>query len=97
MKSGLTMPKSRPSFDARLEIKRALYGLTFGLLAVPPLDFAVGRLLLGPYEGTAGGFFGTFYGDLVHGAPGAVALVIGPYSLVLLIRLTTHALKRIGD
>ena len=83
--------------DPRLEVKRALYGVAFGLLAVPLVDFMIGRLLLGPYEGTGASFFSTFYGDLVHGEPGAVALVLGPYALLLLGRATRHALRQIGD
>ena len=71
------MPRQSKELDPRLEVKRALYGIAFGLVAVPLLDFGFGRLLLGPYEGTGAGFFTTFYGDLVHGAPGAVALVTG--------------------
>jgi hypothetical protein len=90
------MPPSTRKTDARVEVKRALLGLGLGLVLVPVFVFGFGRLTLGPYEGTIGGFLGTLYLDLVKGAPGAVGLVLGPYGLYVLWRLTRVIAERAG-
>jgi hypothetical protein len=90
------MAKSKSTFDARVELKRALLGIGLGLVFVPVLVFAFGRIALGPYEGTLGGFLGTLYLDLFKGAPGAVGLVVGPYGLYALWRLTGVLAERAG-
>ena len=87
---------AKSTLNPRLELKRALLGFGLGLVFVPVLVFAFGRIALGPYEGTLGGFLGTFYLDLFKGAPGAVGLVLGPYGLVVLWRLTQALAERAG-
>ena len=87
---------AKSTLNLGLEVKRALLGIGLGLLFVPALVFAFGRIALGPYEGTLGGFLGTLYLDLFTGAPGAVGLVLGPYGLVVLWRLTRALAESAG-
>ena len=54
---------AKSTLNLGLEVKRALLGIGLGLLFVPALVFAFGRIALGPYEGTLGGFLGTLYLD----------------------------------
>ena len=90
------MSRNHPAWNSRLEVKRALYGITLGLACVPILVFALGRIFLGPYEGTVGAFLATLYLDLLKGAPGAVGLVVGPYALDVLWRATLAFADRAG-
>jgi hypothetical protein len=58
-----------------------------GLLLMPCLIFAVGRLILGPYSG--GNLFALwhdFLGALGTGSIAAWFIVVGPYLLVWLLR-----------
>jgi hypothetical protein len=89
--------RSARPLNWRLEIRRALLGLGLGCLLMPILVFAVGRLLLGPFEGTVGSFLGTIYGDAIHGTPSAIALFIGPYFLYAVATATFRIAARAGE
>ena len=65
----------------------------FGALVMPFLIYAGGAATLGPYEGGLMPFLGKLYGDIAHGAAGAIALVLGPYVLLTLLRVTTRPLR----
>ena len=81
----------------RRELRFAVFGVLFGIVALPFLIYAGGAASLGPYEGGLTGFLAKLYGDLAHGAPGAVALVLGPYVALQLLRLTSRPLRRRSD
>jgi hypothetical protein len=79
------------------ELRFAVGGLVFGAVVLPFLVYAVGAATLGPYEGGLMPFLGKLYGDIAHGAPGALGLVLGPYVLLQLLRVTTRALRTPRD
>jgi hypothetical protein len=83
-------------FDSRIELKRALLGLGLGLVLVPLFVFVFGRIAFGPYEGSIGEFLATLYLDLLKGSPGAVGLVLGPYGLYVIARVTWLLAERVG-
>jgi hypothetical protein len=58
-----------------------------GALVLPAAIFAVGTLLLGSYTGGMGKFYQSFIQDLIAGLPRTWSLVIGPYVLIMLLRL----------
>jgi len=82
-----------PSHAWGRELRIAVGALLFGVLVLPFLVYAGGAATLGPYEGGLMPFLGKLYGDIAHGAPGALGLVVGPYVLLQLLRLTTRPLR----
>jgi hypothetical protein len=85
------------SAGVRHELRLAVGGLLFGVLVLPFLIYGGGAATLGPYEGGLMPFLEKLYGDIAHGAPGALALVLGPYLLLQLLRLTTRPLRKPRD
>jgi hypothetical protein len=79
------------------ELHYALAGLAFGAGILPILVYAAGAATLGPYDGGLQPFLGTLYGDLAHGAPGAIALVLGPYALFQVLRVVSRPLRHRED
>jgi hypothetical protein len=58
-----------------------------GLLVMPCLIFATGRLVLGPYaHGNLFGLWQDFLGSLTTGSASAWFIVLGPYLLVWILR-----------
>jgi len=86
-----------PTPTARRELRIAVAALVFGAVALPFLVYAAGAATLGPYEGGLAPFLGKLYGDLAHGAPSALGLILGPYLLLQLLRLTTRPLRTRRD
>jgi hypothetical protein len=87
-------PAGGRSPTARRELRFAVAGLVAGVVVLPFAIYVAGAATLGPYEGGLAPFLGKLYGDLAHGAPGALALVAGPYVVFQLLRLTTRPLRR---
>ena len=56
-----------------------------GLVILPALAYAVGQVIIGPYEGTGGlpGYLGSLYRALRQGHPSAVVLVSSPLVVVV--------------
>jgi hypothetical protein len=79
------------------ELRFAVGGLVFGAVVLPFLVYAGGAATLGPYEGGLMPFLGKLYGDVAHGAPGALGLVLGPYVFLQLLRVTTRPLRTPRD
>jgi hypothetical protein len=65
-----------------------------GLLILPFLVYLAGAATLGPYEGGLGRFLGKLYGDFLTLAPGAWALLLGPYAVFTIARLLTRPWRR---
>lgn len=62
--------------------------LCLGLLVVPPLIWAVGAAVLGPYaHGGALALMSDVFSGLVSGAPSMWVVALGPYVLIQLARL----------
>jgi len=72
--------------------------LLAGGLILPLLVYAVGRQLIGRYEGPGGlgGFLGTLYRDAWHGEPAAWILLATPLLLVATWQATRWIRHRIG-
>lgn len=93
-----TEPRSAAASPTlRRELHYALAGFAFGAGILPIVIYAAGAATLGPYDGGLQPFLGTLYGDLAHGAPGAIALVLGPYVLFQALRVVSRPLRRRGD
>ena len=75
------------------ELRIFLLAGGFGLVLLPFLVFGVGALTLGPYDGGLGAFLGTLYGEFVRLAPGAWALLLGPYLLFQAVRFLTRPIR----
>ncbi|MET0986858.1 MAG: hypothetical protein ABW034_15790 [Steroidobacteraceae bacterium] len=72
----------------RFELLFALGWIVFGALVLPALVYTVGVLSLGTYAG--GGlvaFYANLYRDLFAGSLAALALVLGPYVILMLARV----------
>ena len=65
----------------------------FGIVLLPFAVYFAGALTLGPYEGGLLRFLGKLYGDFVRLTPAAIALLLGPYALLLAVRLLTRPFR----
>ena len=82
--------RARSAHPLRTQLILAGVGLVLGVVALPALIFAVGNTVIGTYAGGAhrlGSFYGNLFADLAGGSVIARTLVIGPYVLLLLLRL----------
>jgi hypothetical protein len=82
----------RQSLRARPRAQRELLwlvvGAALGVLAVPPLVWLVGRLVLDAYaNGGLLAFWMDFLRSLAQGSPAAWLLLAGPYAILMLLRL----------
>jgi hypothetical protein len=69
------------------ELLTLALGLSVGVLVVPCLIYATGRLVLGPYaNGSLFSLWRDFIAALTTGAASAWFIVLGPYLLVWLLR-----------
>jgi hypothetical protein len=91
----MAQDEDRPA-PARRELKILLLVGGFGLLVLPFVIYAVGAATLGPYDGGLGAFLSTLYGQFVRFAPGAWALLLGPYLLFQAVRLLTRPIRHRG-
>ena len=82
---------------ARRESVLFLWLLVGGLLLLPVAVYIVGRLIFGEYGGTGfTAFYGMFYSELRSGAPSVWFLILSPYLIWQLLRLTLRAFKIAG-
>ena len=96
------MATDQPTRFARLgaAIKReawiALAIVGFGLLLLPAFVYIVGDMTLGAYADDGGirDFYVNLYKALIQGNGAAWLLVVGPYLLILLVRLLWVPLAR---
>lgn len=81
----------------RLQREAILFGALFGggLLLLPLAIYSVGKSVFGSYGG--GDFFDFFvalHGRLWSGEPAVLFLMLSPYLLWQLLRLTLYAVRR---
>jgi hypothetical protein len=102
--STATAPTLRQRTSAYLQerprLRRELYfaagALGAGFIALPLLIYLAGSLTLGNYEsGGLGAFLADFFGGLFRGWPPAWGVVLGPYALVLFLRLCRLIWRRV--
>jgi hypothetical protein len=74
-------------------------GLLFvGLVILPISIYVVGRSIFGEYGGGGlGDFYGGLLGEFLRGEPAVWFLLLSPYFLWQLGRLTFHGFRRVGQ
>ncbi len=82
-----SLPATHPRWRKELILTGVCVG--FGLIVLPALIYLVGVQLLGAYGGGPhiGSFYGDFFRNLIVGNGRTWFLVVGPYLLLLLLRL----------
>ncbi len=69
-----------------------------GLFLLPIAIYVVGKLLFGEYGGTGfSAFYGMLHSELRSGAPSVWFLVLSPYLIWQLLRLTLRAFQAAGQ
>ena len=75
-----------------------LWMLLGGLFLLPIAIYLVGRLLFGEYGGTGfTAFYGMLHSELRSGVPSVWFLVLSPYLIWQLLRLTFRAFRIAGQ
>jgi hypothetical protein len=90
------MPDSKPPArsPARKEFMLFLVLLAFGLLVLPALIYLVGNAIFGEYGGTGfGDFYGALLANLVRFNIAAWFVVLSPYLVWQLLRMTFAAFR----
>ena len=90
------MPADSDSFrkTATKETALFLYLLIFGLMILPLAIYVVGDSVFGEYGGTGFfAFFGTLQGAIRDGEPVVLYLVLSPYLIWQLARLTVWGFR----
>lgn len=71
--------------------------LFIGMVLLPVAVFITGKAVFGEYGGAGfGEFYGTLFRQLLGGVPVVWFMVLSPYILWQLARLTISTFKRIG-
>ncbi|WP_405233473.1 hypothetical protein [Lentisalinibacter salinarum] len=65
-----------------------------GVLLLPAAVYGVGFLIFGEYPGGLRGFYGEIWGALGRGNPSTWFLVLSPWVVVTVARLTWRAMRR---
>ncbi|WP_405222096.1 hypothetical protein [Lentisalinibacter sediminis] len=65
-----------------------------GVLLLPAAVYGVGFLIFGEYPEGLGGFYGEIWGTLGRGSPGTWFLVLSPWLVVTVARLTWRSMRR---
>lgn len=80
----------------KFELVLAAALLCAGLLVLPVAIFWVGQFVIGAYEGDGGlmGLFNGIWSQLGQGSLAAWTLVLSPYVVIQLVRLTRFLLRR---
>jgi hypothetical protein len=69
----------------------------FGLAVLPLCIYVVGETIFGAYgNGEFGSFFGALHRELREGEPAAWFLLLSPYVLWQLVRLTLWGFRQLG-
>ncbi len=98
MSDATTEPTTDPSLKYRILKEAALFGvlLLVGLVVLPLLVYLVGETVFGAYEGSGfATFYGRLHGEFRAGEPAVVFLLLAPYILWQLLRLTTRMFRRL--
>jgi len=92
-------PQPKPQTARRVsrELLLILVLVGFGVGLLPLLVYVAGAATLGAYDGGLGTFLPHFYRELAMLAPGALALVLGPYVVFVGVRFLTRPLRRRPD
>jgi len=78
----------------RRELLWLLIGLVMGLLLLPPLIWLVGSRVFGPYAGgNTRDLVDHFYHGLGQGQQATWIVALGPYLVILVLRLTVGAVQ----
>lgn len=96
----MTDPGTDPSLKSRILKEAALFGalLLVGLVVLPLLIYLVGEAVFGAYEGAGfATFYGRLHGEFRVGEPAVVFLLLAPYLLWQLLRLTGRVFRRLGQ
>lgn len=82
-------------FSLKFELVIAAVLLTFGLLALPAAVYWVGQFVVGGYESDDGlaGLIGAIWSGLAAGSLAAWVLVLSPYVVVQLLRVSFRLLR----
>lgn len=86
-------PMPRPA-GLRRELRIFAFAGGFGLLVMPFLIYLAGLVSLGPYEGGLFRFLGSLYREFFTLDGAAWLLLLGPWLMLTLLRLTTRPLRR---
>jgi len=74
-----------------------LYLFAAGLLVLPALVYLVGKSIFGEYGGTGfGAFYGVLHSGLLGGDLAVWLLVLTPYIVWQLLRLTLRTFRHVG-
>ena len=90
------MPVNLDSLKKTVTKESALFLslLLFGLLILPFAVYIVGKSVFGEYGGTGfSAFYGTLHSAIWDGEPAVLFLVLSPYLIWQLTRLTTWGLR----
>jgi len=80
----------------RRELLWLLIGLVMGLLLLPPLIWLVGSRVFGPYAGgNTRDLVDHFYHGLGQGQQATWIVALGPYLVILVLRLTVGAVQAV--
>jgi hypothetical protein len=87
-----------PAKTIRRELILLLILLPAGLLLLPAAVYIVGSAIFGAFGGDGfGDFFGMLMGELQNGEPAVWFLVLSPYIVWQLLRLTFGAVRAAGN
>jgi hypothetical protein len=82
----------------RRELILLLILLPAGLLLLPAAVYIVGSAIFGAFGGSGfGGFFGMLMEELQNGEPAVWFLILSPYIVWQLLRLTFGAVRAAGN
>ncbi len=94
----MTEPTNKLMAVARREAAMFLWMLLGGLFLLPVAVYVVGRLIFGEYGGTGfSAFYGMLHSELRSGAASVWFLVLSPYLIWQLLRLTLRAFRAAGQ
>ena len=93
----MNVPANNWKSTATRESVLFLWLLAAGLFLLPVAVYVVGRALFGEYGGTGfTAFYGMLHGELRSGAPSVWFLILSPYLIWQLLRLTIRAFRLAG-
>ena len=93
----MNTPANNWKITATRETVLFLWLLAAGLLLLPAAVYVVGRAFFGEYGGTGfTAFYGMLHSELRSGAPSVWFLILSPYLIWQLLRLTIRAFRIAG-
>ena len=86
---------SKPALKKELALFLVLF--LFGILALPGIIYAIGSAMFGAYGGSGfSAFYGAVHADLRIGDLAVWFLVLSPYLVVQLLRLSVRTFRALG-